>query len=119
MPTTTLPVGSETSEAYSETEPNSQTPTTGSCETSSKNSWTDLQSPPPKKGTKPMLKMSWWSPTPEDASYLARQVADLVRAAKCQWEGLPLWETCFHVTCKKSGEGGLVTVSLWPQPDPL
>jgi len=77
----------------------------------------EMMSPYPTSWSPRMLTMTWTSATPEDAAGLARSVADLLRGAAVSWEGLPLWQLRFHVTCRKKGAAAEVGLLLWPEPE--
>jgi len=64
-----------------------------------------------------MMTWTYQCDGPETAAHLARTLAELVRGARVRWEGLPGWETHFHVTCKKKGAAAEVGLLLWPEPD--
>jgi len=66
-----------------------------------------------------MVTMTWSTSDPETAASLARTVAELIRGGHVRWEGLPGWQTNFHVTCRKTPRGPEVGLLLWPQPDSL
>jgi len=52
----------------------------------------------------------------ETAAQLARTLAELLRGAQVRWEGLPGWQTRFHVLAKwKNGEAE-VGLLVWPEP---
>jgi len=76
----------------------------------------EMMSPMPKSWSPRMLQMSWPAPDPETAAILARSVADLLRGASVAWEGLPGWETRFHVLCRKQSSGARVAALVWPEP---
>jgi len=64
-----------------------------------------------------MVTMRWTCPSPESAAELARSVESWVCASLLWWDGLPLWQANHHVTCKKFGEGAVVELRLWPEPE--
>lgn len=64
-----------------------------------------------------MLTLTWECSDPETAAMLARNVAELVRGSLTRWEGLPGWQTRFHVFAKKRGGAAQVGLLLWPEPD--
>jgi len=70
----------------------------------------------PKTSSK-MMTMRWVCGDTESAAVLARSVASWVAASAMWWDGLPLWQATFHLSCKKLGDGAVVELRLWPQPD--
>jgi len=77
----------------------------------------DLMSPMPTSWSPRMTTWTWSCDNPETAATLARSIADLVRGASVRWEGLPGWQTRFHVMCKRKGGGAEVGLLLWPEPE--
>lgn len=75
-----------------------------------------MMSPMPTTWSARMMTMEWSTSDPETAAALARTVADLLRAARVAWEGLPAWDMKFHVLCKKHGAGAKVSALVWPEP---
>lgn len=75
-----------------------------------------MMSPMPRSWSPRMLSLNWTCPDPESAAELARNVANLLRGACVAWEGLPGWETRFHILCRKQSSGAKVSALVWPEP---
>jgi len=76
-----------------------------------------MMSPFPKNWSSRMLTLTYPCSDRETAAHLARTLAELARGALIRWEGLPGWETRFHVKAvHKHGADPQVTLLLWPEP---
>jgi len=64
-----------------------------------------------------MLTWTYHCSDKETAAALARTIAELIRGAAVRWEGLPGWQTHFHVTCKMVRGSPQVGLLIWPEPD--
>jgi len=77
----------------------------------------EMMSPMPTTWSPRMVSLTWSCSDPETAATLARSVADLLRGARVRWEGLPGWQTRFHVLCRKKGAAAEVGLLVWPEPE--
>lgn len=64
-----------------------------------------------------MVHFRWLCSDAECAATMAKTVAELMRGAVVWWADLPLWQTVYHVQCKRLGEGAVVVLRVWPQPE--
>lgn len=64
-----------------------------------------------------MVTMRWLAASPEDGAKIARDVSNIVIGSLVWWNDLPLWQATFHVQCKKLGDGAVVMLRLWPEPE--